>query len=438
MKEKLVIVTNFQEELESIIRGAGISENWVHFFTGFILLIGLLLVCWLALLLTKRVGVNLLKNLFLRTANKWDDILIEHKVLENLAHLVPLIILKALTPLLFDGFPDMIRLILKVSDAYMVLVIAWVFLALLRGGEASLSARETFRDKPLASYFQLARLVLYIATGIILMSILMARSPIYFLSAFGAMTAIILLIFKDTILGLVASVQISSNDMVRVGDWVEMPKFNADGDVTAINLNTVKIRNFDNTVTTVPTYYFITDSFKNWRGMQESGGRRIKRSISINLRTVKFVDDDLLNRLKGIDLISKHVTERQLAIMEHNAQKKVNVSELINGRRMTNIGVFRHYVEAYLENHPGIRKDSTLMVRQLKPDGEGLPIEIYCFTNTTAWLQYEEIQSDIFDHLLAAVNRFDLELFQSPGGSDIAGALQAFAHGTNGQKGQIR
>lgn len=234
------------------------------------------------------------------------------------------------------------------------------------------------------------------------------------------MTAIILLIFKDTILGLVASVQISSNDMVRVGDWVEMPKFNADGDVIAINLNTVKIRNWDKTISSVPTFYFISDSFKNWRGMQESGGRRIKRTIWINIRTVKFVDPGARERYRKYFLLKDYIGIRQKEIEEYNTRHDFDESALINGRRMTNIGVFRRYVELYLRNHDQIKQDMTLLVRQMPSEDKGLPIEVYCFTNTTAWAKYEEIQSDIFDHLFAAVSFFDLEIFQQPSGSDLS------------------
>jgi miniconductance mechanosensitive channel len=270
---------------------------------------------------------------------------------------------------------------------------------------------------------QLIRIILYIAAGILILSILMGKSPTYFLTAFGAMTALIMLIFKDTILGLVASVQMSANDMVRIGDWVEMPKFNADGDVIAINLNTVKVQNWDKTVTSIPTYYFITDSFKNWRGMKESGGRRIKRALFINAASIKFVDPDMRERFLSYQLLEDYLVSRQKEIDAFNKKQKVDTSVLINGRRMTNIGVFRHYVENYLRNHKDIRKDMSLMVRQLSIEDRGVPIEIYCFTKTTVWTEYEEIQSDIFDHLMAAVSFFDLEIFQQPSGSDMTRML---------------
>jgi miniconductance mechanosensitive channel len=227
------------------------------------------------------------------------------------------------------------------------------------------------------------------------------------------MTAIILLIFKDTILGFVASVQMSANDIVRVGDWVEMPKFNADGDVIAINLNTVKVKNWDKTVTTIPTYYFITDSFKNWRGMHESGGRRIMRSLFINVQTIKFVNPEEREQYKKYYLLTDFIIKRQEEIEHFNTEHNFDTSELINGRRMTNIGVYRHYIVSYLKNHKQIRQDMTLLVRQLPIQDRGIPIEIYCFTKTTAWIEYEGIQADIFDHLVAAAGFFDLEIFSN-------------------------
>ncbi len=237
------------------------------------------------------------------------------------------------------------------------------------------------------------------------------------------MTALIMLIFKDTILGLVASVQMSANDMVRIGDWVEMPKFNADGDVIAINLNTVKVQNWDKTVTSIPTYYFITDSFKNWRGMKESGRRRIKRALYMDAASIKFVDPDMRERFLSYQLLEDYLVSRQKEIDAFNEKQNIDTSVLINGRRMTNIGVFRNYIENYLRNHKDIRKDMALMVRQLSIEDRGIPIEIYCFTKTTIWTEYEEIQSDIFDHLMAAVAFFDLDIFQQPSGSDMTRML---------------
>ncbi|MFC5271681.1 mechanosensitive ion channel family protein [Adhaeribacter terreus] len=395
------------------------APTWIPAVTAFILFTSLVLLAVVSWQLTRVLLVRTLHTFFARTTAKWDDLFVEHKLFENLAHIVPVLLFRLLTPVVFADYPEILAVTLKAVDVYIIFVIMRIITSFLTGMEAFLIASPVFKNKPIASYFQLTRILIYIAAAILVLSILLGRSPVYFLSAFGAMTAIILLIFKDTILGLVASVQISANDMVRVGDWVEMPKFNADGDVIALNLNTVKIRNWDKTITAVPTYYFITDSFKNWRGMQESGGRRIKRAIFLNQRSVKFVDPEMRERFKKYYLITEYVNRRQEEIENFNRENAIDTSTLINGRRMTNIGVFRHYTEAFLRAHKRINSEMTLIVRQLAPTDHGLPIEIYCFTNTVAFAEYEGIQSDIFDHLLAAASHFDLEIFQSPSGNDI-------------------
>ena len=399
---------------------AGVNPDGVVPLKTALLLLAAIVLSILVFYVAKNLIVKLLHSFFLRTKSKWDDVLMAHRVFQNMAHLLPVLFLMATVEIVFAHYPAILPLLNRLLNVYLILVLVKVLVAFLRGSEALLSAMPAFNDKPLASYFQLTRIVVYIATAVLVLSILMARSPVYFLSAFGAMTAVLLLIFRDTILGLVASVQISANDMVQVGDWIEMPKYNADGDVLAINLNTVKVSNWDKTITTIPTHYFISESFKNWRGMQLSGGRRIKRAIYINLRSIKFVDPAMRERFKQFDLIRDYVVQRQLEIEEYNRVNNVDTSALINGRRMTNIGVFRHYTESYIRNHKGINQDMTLMVRHLAPTDQGLPLEIYCFTKTVRWLEYEPIQAHIFDHLLSAAPFFDLEVFQAPSGSDIA------------------
>ena len=409
-----------QNWIEGLLINAGIAEPWIPYFKLAIGIASLLLFAVLSYFIAKQIIVRSIHKFFEKTSTQWDDILIDYQVFSKLAHVVPAVIIKLFAPLVFVDFSGALPFVLRLTDAYIILVIMLVILAFFKALEFFLNLSDAFKDKPIASYFQLTRIIIYIITGILIFSTLMDESPLVFVSAFGAMTAIILLIFKDTILGLVASVQISSNDMVRVGDWVEMPKFNADGDVVAMNLNTVKIRNFDKTISTIPTYYFITDSFKNWRGMQESGGRRIKRAIHINLRSIKFVDPNNRERYKRYYLIKDFVKRRQHEIEQYNEQRQIDTSELINGRRMTNIGVFRHYAEAYLKSNTHIRQDMTLLVRQLPAGEHGLPIEIYCFTTTTVWSEYEGIQSDIFDHLIAAAQHFELDVFQNPSGGDIS------------------
>ncbi|MES2766916.1 MAG: mechanosensitive ion channel domain-containing protein [Bacteroidota bacterium] len=412
-------MNDFQRWIESLLGNAGVSESALPYVQLAVTLLLFFAFAYLSLIIARRSILKFLHPFFKRTAVQWDDILIEYKTLDKLAHIVPAIIFKMLAPFVFAEFDEFLPFILKITDMYIIIIIVMIFVSLLKSLELGLSSSIAFKDKPLPSYFQMIRILIYAAASVLLLSVLLERSPIYFLTAFGAMTAIIVLIFKDTILGLVASVQISANDLVRVGDWVEMPKYNADGIVIAMNLNTIKVRNFDNTITAIPAFYFITDSFKNWRGMEESGGRRIMRSLYINVRSIKFVDEDLKAHISKFNLIKDFIGERQRDIEEHNAEQNINMSELINGRRMTNIGVFRHYIEAYLRSNPQIRNDMPLVVRQLQPEHQGLPIQIYCFTMQTEWLEYEAIQSDVFDHLLATITSFDLEIFQPPSGSDI-------------------
>ena len=421
-----------ETRIEELLIYSGLSDETAIYVRLLILTLLILPLAGLSFLFFKRFITTYIYRWVKKSSFTWDDALADHKVLNNLAHIAPAFIVRVLAPTVFLDFPKVQPLVIKITDSYLIIAIFAVVLGLLKVAEYALAKHPAFKDKPLMSYFQLVRIILFIVIFILLLSTLLQKDPIYFLGAFGTMTAILLLIFKDTILGLVASVQISANDMVRVGDWVEMPKFNADGDVMAINLNTVKVQNWDKTITTIPTYYFITDSFKNWRGMVESGGRRIKRSILLNTQTVRFVDPQTREQYKQYQLISDYIEARQKEIEAYNAEQKIDTSVLINGRRMTNLGVFRQYLESYLRHHPFIRKDMTIMVRQLDIEERGVPIEVYCFTTTTSWVEYEAIQADVFDHLLAAAAFFGLEIFQQPSGKDISTSIEkfsdAFAH----------
>lgn len=400
------------------------DHNFPDYIVPYVVFLALLLTAgvlmYLSVFITKQILERIVGRLFKRTKNDWDDLLIRHHLFSAIGYVVSVIVLKIAVPSLFEDFPKTLVYINRIIDAYFVFVIIRILIVFLRATEDHLSHSRLFIEKPLASYFQLFRIILYIIAFILGLSIILSKSPLYLLGAFGAMTAVLLLIFKDTILGLVASIQISSNDMVRIGDSIEMPNHNADGDVIAINLNTVKIRNYDNTITTVPTYFFITEGFKNWRGMQMSGGRRIKRAIQISMASIKFADQEMLNRFLKIDIVKDYVKERQSEIETFNMVRNVDTAVLINGRRMTNIGVFRVYMQKYVENHPGIHQGMSIMVRQLTPGEFGIPIEVYCFTNTTKWAEYENIQSDIFDHIMATVHYFELDVFQSPSGSDLS------------------
>lgn len=354
-----------------------------------------------------------------KSKNTYDDVFLDKKVFHGLAHILPAIIILKSLPYVFDGVDFSFTFLEKIIVVYLIILITGVASKFLRSLEHIGLHSKRFEGKPVSSYVQVGRIVLYIAAAVVIISMVVGKSPITILTAFGAATAVILLIFRDTILGLVASIQISSNDMVRLGDWVSMDKYGADGDVIEINLTTVKVRNWDKTITTVPTYAFISDSFKNWRGMQNMGVRRIKRSISIDINSVKFVTDEMRDQYKSYARVSQYVVERQAEIDAYNQETGVDTSELINGRHMTNIGVFRKYALNYIMAHPKIDQNETVMVRQLQPTEKGLPLEIYCFSNDIAWVNYENIQSDLFDHLLAAAERFELKIFQSPSGSDF-------------------
>src|SRR5690554_546521 len=334
-----------ENNAEILLTHIGIPEGWAVYGRLLLFIFILIILSMIVFFITKRIIIHYLYKIFKKTTFKWDDLLSDTKAFDNLAHIVPAILVVIMAPTIFADFEQLLSIVTKLTNAYLIVVSMSVFFAVIKVFEYNLSKHPAFKDKPLTSYFQLVRILLYIVTIILVFSVILNKSPLYFLSAFGAMTAILLLVFKDTILGLVASVQMSSNDMVRVGDWVEMPKFNADGDVIDINLNTVKVQNWDKTITTIPTYYFITDSFKNWRGMQQSGGRRIKRAIFIDAHSVKLVDAEMREKLKKIQLISNYVKNRQKEIEEFNTQHNIDTSVLINGRRLTNLGVFRKYIE---------------------------------------------------------------------------------------------
>lgn len=397
----------------------GFEASTISYITLGIDILVVLLVSFVVDFIARRLILSYVTRYVNRSKNKYDDVFLEKKVFHGLAHIIPAVIIWNSLPWVFDGVDFSINLLHKAIIIYIVVLITGVTSRFLRAAEYIGLHSKRFEGKPISSYIQVGRIVLYIAAAIVIISMVVGKSPIAILTAFGAATAVILLIFRDSILGLVASIQISSNDMVKLGDWVSMDKYGADGDVIEINLTTVKVRNFDKTITTVPTYAFISDSFKNWRGMQSVGVRRIKRSINIDISSIKFVTNEMRDRFKTFARVSQYVVERQAEIDAYNEETGADTSELINGRHMTNIGVFRRYALNYLMAHPKIDQNETVMVRQLQPTEKGLPLEIYCFSSDIAWVNYENIQSDLFDHLLAAAERFELQIFQNPSGSDF-------------------
>jgi len=390
--------------VESLVRG------------GLILLV--LLLSWVAHRVSQGPINRSIEKFAHYTIQQWDDILVEKHIVKRILYFIPLILLYVLSSPILTGTS-----LLPLSQtliSFLFLIAGMMFLdAMLNALLAIYGKSAIAKEISITPFVQVLKLVLYFVTGILLLSLLLQKTPLYFLSGLGALTAVLMFVFKDVLMGFVAGIQLIANKMVAPKDWIEMPKYGADGDVLEITLTTVKVQNFDNTITTIPTYALINESFKNWRNMNLSGGRRIKRYVNIDLGSIKFCSSEMLEQFKRIQLISQYIQNRQEEILVYNKKHQVDESTLVNGRRLTNIGVFRSYVEAYLRQHPMIHKDMTFLIRQLSPSENGLPIEIYVFCKDTNWTAYEAIQADIFDHILAVVPEFDLRVFQEPSGSDF-------------------
>lgn len=380
-------------------------------FTLFSLLI-LLGLCWLAFKVTRRLFSGKLTRFILATKATWDDELQRHNFFKRGAHLVPGVLLYLLSPLLFAHTPMLLVLLQKLAFIYILLTAVMLLSAILNTVEDIYEASRLSQRVPITGFIQVGKLVLALIAVILIVSNLLEKSPVLIISGLGAAAAILLLVFRDTILGFVAGVQIVANRMVNNGDWIELPKYGADGTVLELGLTTVKVRNWDNTISTVPTYALIGDSVKNWRGMQESGGRRIKRAINIDIQSIKFCDQDMLDNWEKIRFIKDYISEKKRELAKYNQDNSITEQDLLNARRLTNIGTFRAYMVRYLQHHPKLNQDMTLMVRQLAPTELGLPLEVYCFSADKNWVSYEGIQSDIFDHFLAMLPAFGLRAYQ--------------------------
>lgn len=396
-----------------------IHERYIEWIALGIDVLILALISLVADFVSRRVLVSIIHAAVKKTKATWDDYFFEQRVFKGLAHLVPAgIVYNSLNYVLSD-VPKAIPVFEKIVVVYIVVLLVTVINRTLRALENWLSVNEKYTNTPIRTISQVVRLLAFFGAAISLISILTGTSTGAILGAFAGTTAILILVFQDSIKGLLANFQIHMYDLVKVGDWITFTKYGVDGDVLSIDLTTVKVKNFDKTVSTVPAVAFVQDSFVNWRGMSESGARRIKRNIHIDITTIRHLDEGLMDALKEIDLIATFMNERQGEIDTNNAEKSIQGASLLNGRRQTNIGLYRKYIEFYLRNHQGINNDFTLMVRQLQPTTEGIPIEVYCFTSTTEWAVYEGIMSDIFDHLYAATRHFDLALYQKPTGADM-------------------
>lgn len=371
-------------------------------------------------IITRKIIVKSFRVFSDKTKTSFDDYLVESNFPRYVAHFIPVVLILYTAPIIFKSYQYVSQFLVNATDVYLIVLAVFVLKSFLRTTENYLKTIDKYKDKPLESYIQV---LMIFGWGIAIFFIIneLTGYSIISLTTLGATSAALLLIFRDTILGFVASIQVSVNDIVRIGDWITFSKFGADGTVIEINLATVRVQNFDKTFTTIPTYSLISDSFQNWRGMQESPGRRIKRSIFIKQSSISFISETEIQALQKIEKVKDYIDHRQKDIIKANTELKVNKELLINGRNQTNLGVFRKYIDAFLRDNPAINKDMFLMVRHLAPTNQGIPIEIYCFSNDKKWENYEHIQANIFDHLLAAVPYFNLEIFELPTGHDFTG-----------------
>lgn len=406
--EKVIDFTN------DMMVKVGFNPTFASYMSAIINIFFLLLIAYSIYLICIYSFNKVLKYVAQKTKTTFDDLLISNKTAKYISHLIPLLFIYKAVPIILQKFILWEGFFGKIIDIYIVVLILLIIRTVFNALRDHLKLMPRYSDKPIDSYIQVIMIVLWVfgVTAIILMLFNLKIQTLF--ATFGAISAIVLLIFRDTILGFIASIQVSVNDMVRIGDWITMDKFGADGDVIEINLATVKVRNFDNTTSTIPTYSLISDSFKNWRGMFNSDGRRIKRHVLIKSSSVRFLPDEELQDLKKIQLISSYIDERQQEIAEFNKQRLVDKTLLVNGRNLTNFGLFRKYINEYLQNHPGLNKNMVLMCRQLQSNEFGIPLEIYAFSEDKTWVNYEYIMADIFDHLIASVVYFDLEIYELP------------------------
>ncbi|WFE83985.1 mechanosensitive ion channel family protein [Parabacteroides chongii] len=367
------------------------------------------------------IFLGLFKRFAKRTKNQWDDLIVERKIINKLMHLIPAILVYIMLPLALprSEMPTLLGILQMICSIYIVAVILRFINAALNLLLEIYNRKEAFKNKPLKGFVQIIQVLVFFVGFIIIISILIGKSPATLFAGLGASAAILMLVFKDTILGFVAGIQLSANDMLRPGDWITMTKYGADGTVIEVTLNSIKVRNFDNTITMIPPYALVSDSFQNWRGMQESGGRRVKRSINIDMNSVRFCTPEMLAKFRKISLLTEYIDTKQKELERYNEEHNIDDSIKVNGRRQTNLGVFRAYLVNYLKSNPDVNKDLTCMVRQLQPTEKGIPMELYFFAATTVWIPYEGIQADVFDHILAILPEFGLQVFQEVSGSDL-------------------
>ncbi|WP_353777661.1 mechanosensitive ion channel domain-containing protein [Winogradskyella sp. 3972H.M.0a.05] len=403
---------NIKHWLYDHLISLGMSDSTAKFLNMLALLIALLIVVLIIGYIIRRIIISISHRIAARSKTSFDDILVNNKVPLNVARIIPLLMMIEFMPAVLEDYPYIDGIVEKILQVLGIVFTLWIVRSILNAIKDYFKTLPNFKDKPIDSYIQVFMIIAWFIGIISSFAIIFEVEFITFVTSLGAASAVIILIFRDTILGFVASIQVSINDMVRIGDWITFEKYGADGDVIEINLATVKVQNFDKTITTIPTYALISDSFKNWRGMMNSDGRRIKRSLSVKMSSVKYLSAEHINGLKQIEIISDYIQKRSDDIIAHNESHNIDKTLLLNGRNLTNLGVFRKYVETYIEQHSAINENMMIMTRQLAPTATGVPIEIYAFSADKRWQNYEYIMADIFDHVIAAVPYFDLEIFE--------------------------
>lgn len=403
--------------LTALFETMGIQTATKGYLDDMLIILIILLIALLLDYVCKKGILGIFRQVAKKTATDWDDLIVDRKILDKAIHVIPAIFLYVTLPLLFETESGWYVFTKKVIVIYMIAIVIRFINSLLSLSNDIYQRRK--QGKSIRGFIQVVQIIIIFIGGIIIISELINQSPVALLTGLGASAAILTLVFKDTLMGFVAGIQLTANDMLRPGDWITMPKYQADGDVIDVTLNAVKVRNFDNTIVTIPPYALVSDSFQNWRGMSDSPGRRIKRSISIDMNSVSFCTPEMLNKFRKISLITEYIDQKESELHKYNEEHHIDNSIIVNGRRQTNLGIFRAYIESYLKHHPNISKELTCMVRQLQPTDTGIPLELYVFSSEKRWVLYENIQSDIFDHILAVIPEFELQAFQTISGGDI-------------------
>ena len=412
------------QSIDNLSISWGISPSLADCLDQFIAFALVLVIAFLADAVCRHILLKIVAHLVRKTKATWDDIVFDHKVMVHLSRMVAPVIIYIFVPVAFaEAGSATLAFIQRICLIYIIITFLSFINSFLKAVYTVYSAKEQLRDRPLKGMLQTVQVILWFVGAIVIVSILINKSPVSLLAGLGASAAILMLVFKDSIMGFVSGVQLSANDMLKVGDWIAMPKYGADGTVIEVTLNTVKVRNWDNTIVTIPPYLLVSDSFQNWRGMRESGGRRVKRSINIDMTSVKFCTPEMLAKYRKIRLLKDYVEHTEQVIADYNEKNHIDNSILVNGRRQTNLGVFRAYLTAYLKSLPDVNQELTCMVRQLQPTDHGIPMELYFFCSLKDWVPYEGVQADVFDHVLAIIPEFDLQVFQSPSGRDFQRAF---------------